>query len=239
MKELNIWRSTFATLLYYALMLLLVYGLSFVLVSSLSRWPSVHQSPWFNTLVNALVSLTFLILTICFVRWYGFKTTIVPKSVKNINWALLIFIFILGLSYFYIDLLFIKGLSLIEIFESPEIKTGNTDFHYSDLPWLTTLVILAPLNEEIFFHGFIMEGMLRKKNNYQALIISSALFALVHYYPGDTINNNVQRIIIVFLFSLCAGAFYWKSRYVIYPIVFHATTNLVSVAAQYVEMPFL
>ncbi|WP_317167111.1 CPBP family intramembrane glutamic endopeptidase [Blattabacterium cuenoti] len=70
----------------------------------------------------------------------------------------------------------------IEFFLKEEVK--------NPLPFLSTTVLLAPVCEEIFFRGIILNGMLKSKiHPFKAIIFSSFLFGLTHMNPWQLVGG--------------------------------------------------
>lgn len=87
--------------------------------------------------------------------------------------------------------------------------------------FLLTIMIGAPIAEEVFFRGLLF-GALAKKGLPQiwALVISSAVFALIHLEP--------VRIILLFGIGLVLGLARWLTRSTTTAIVAHVVNNSVS-----------
>lgn len=86
-------------------------------------------------------------------------------------------------------------------------------------PWPLTfsIVILAPLAEEIFFRGFIFNGLRARMNWWWAAIISAALFAGAHL----DLLFLLPAFLIGFLFALL----YQKTNSIWPGIIVHFTVN--------------
>ena len=82
---------------------------------------------------------------------------------------------------------------------------------------LFLLAVVAPLTEELFFRGLVMGGFLRRYSERKALLVSSALFGLMHMTP--------LQILPTFLIGLLLG--WWRIRTggVLLPILGHALHN--------------
>ena len=91
-------------------------------------------------------------------------------------------------------------------------------------PWLVVLsvVILAPIAEEIFFRGVVFNAWLREAGPRWAFIGSSALFALIHI--------SVVALVPIFLLGLALAWVYRRTNNLLAPIAMHATVNGISVA---------
>ena len=81
------------------------------------------------------------------------------------------------------------------------------------------IVIAAPILEEIFFRGIILEGFLKNYPPQKAIIWSALIFGIVHMNPWQAIGATFAGLII--------GWIYWKSNSLIPGITIHFTNNLI------------
>jgi uncharacterized protein len=91
-------------------------------------------------------------------------------------------------------------------------------------PWLVvvSVVILAPLAEEVFFRGVVFNAWLREGGRRWAFIGSSVLFALIHI--------SLVALVPIFLLGLALAWIYQRTGNLLAPIAMHATVNGISVA---------
>jgi membrane protease YdiL (CAAX protease family) len=97
---------------------------------------------------------------------------------------------------------------------------------------VSAIVILAPLVEETLFRGFLQTYIRKHLGSKQAILITSASFALFHYSPGQGIGN-AAIIPSLFIFSLFLGFLYEKQGTIIAPMFLHAIFNSISVINLY------
>jgi len=84
----------------------------------------------------------------------------------------------------------------------------------------TTLVIAAPILEELIFRGIILEGFLKIYSPTRSIILSSILFGLVHLNPWQFLSALVIGIFM--------GWIYYRTNSLWLTIIIHATLNLFS-----------
>ncbi len=91
-------------------------------------------------------------------------------------------------------------------------------------PWLVILsvVILAPIAEEVFFRGVVFNAWLREGGRRWAFLGSAALFALIHL--------SVVALVPIFLLGLALAWIYQRTGNLLAPIAMHTTVNGISVA---------
>ena len=85
------------------------------------------------------------------------------------------------------------------------------------------VVLLAPLNEELVFRGFLYGGIRRIARPRAAWGMSAALFGLVHFAPPTT-------ILPMFVFGLFLARLMERTGSVVACFVAHASFNALSVA---------
>jgi len=81
-----------------------------------------------------------------------------------------------------------------------------------------TVVLVAPVTEELLFRGILLHRWTAKWGITPALLLSSLLFGILH-----------PNIIGLFVFGLMMALLYLKTRTLIVPIVCHSLNNLAAV----------
>ncbi len=115
-----------------------------------------------------------------------------------------------GLAYFYLA----QRMGVV-----PDAAAGRLPAH-----WLLLLaVIAAPLCEEFIFRGLIFGGLRRSTGLAPSMVMSAALFALVH--PS-------LSVLPVFMLGLCTAYVYDKTRALLAPVLVHAGYNAAVLAQQ-------
>ena len=104
---------------------------------------------------------------------------------------------------------------------------ANTEKVFAGLlkePWGYAAVgILAPLAEEIVFRGAILRtllAMMSKKNHWVAIMISAALFGVVH--------GNVAQFVNALLIGLLLGWMFYRTKSIVPGILLHWVNNTVA-----------
>lgn len=86
-------------------------------------------------------------------------------------------------------------------------------------------VLLYPLTEEIIFRGIILRGALSKYRPVKAIIISIIAFSIIHVL--------ISRILLTFISGIIYGLIYYKSRSLIFTIMYHSIHNFIVLAKLY------
>jgi membrane protease YdiL (CAAX protease family) len=94
-------------------------------------------------------------------------------------------------------------------------------------PWwlLVAGIVVAPVVEEIFFRGFVFAGLVQRYDWRLAVLISSGLFALIHFQP-------LASPAIFFLGCIFAYLYY-RSRSIWPAVLMHVSTNALALGAAY------
>ncbi len=92
-----------------------------------------------------------------------------------------------------------------------------------------TMVIAAPVFEELIFRGVILDGLLKRYTPAKSIFISSLLFGIVHLNPW--------QFIAAFGIGLFMGWVYYKTNNLSLCILVHFVNNLVAfVSTQFVSL---
>lgn len=83
-----------------------------------------------------------------------------------------------------------------------------------------TVVILAPVLEEVIFRGIILKGFLKNYNPTKAIIVSALLFGLFHLNPWQAIGASFVGVIL--------GWVYYKTKSIVPCIIIHFVNNLLA-----------
>ena len=79
------------------------------------------------------------------------------------------------------------------------------------------VLVAAPLAEEIFFRGFLLQGLARRLRFWPAAIVSSAVFAVAHIWW--------QFYVPIFILGLIFAWLFWRTGSLWASIAAHATIN--------------
>ena len=107
-------------------------------------------------------------------------------------------------------------LPMPDAFKQMFIEFGNQKGIFAFL----SIVVAAPILEELIFRGIILDGFLRRYSPVKSVVLSSFLFGIVHFNPW--------QFIAAFLIGLFAGWVYYKTRKLSLAIIIHAVNNLIA-----------
>lgn len=86
---------------------------------------------------------------------------------------------------------------------------------------ILSIALVAPVLEECLFRGAIEGHLLTKMKPWAAILISAAVFGLVHMNPA--------QVVYAFLVGIVLGWLYWRSGSVLPSIVAHVLNNSIAV----------
>jgi hypothetical protein len=84
---------------------------------------------------------------------------------------------------------------------------------------LITVVICAPVLEELLFRGFLFRGIAAKAGPLVAILLPSVVFASLHY------QYKVAGLLDVLCLSLLFGLVRWRTGSISITMLLHATVN--------------
>ena len=95
----------------------------------------------------------------------------------------------------------------------------------SKLLFLLAICFAAPVFEELFFRGFLFQGLRQTPfGNIGAIVAIAFLWASVHF------QYDAYGMVVIFLIGVLLGFARWQSGSLLLPITLHAANNLVASA---------
>jgi hypothetical protein len=98
---------------------------------------------------------------------------------------------------------------------------------YNGILGFITIVIAAPILEELIFRGIILDGLLKRYSPTKSILFSSFLFGLVHLNPWQFISAMI--------IGCFAGWVYYRTKNLLLCILIHFINNLLP----FIEMQFM
>ncbi len=94
----------------------------------------------------------------------------------------------------------------------------------SSVGWLFFAVIIAaPISEELFFRGFVFEGIKDSRlGSVSAVLITAILWSLIHT------QYDFYDVIQIFIFGIILGIAKLRTKSLVLTIILHVVVNLVS-----------
>ncbi len=92
-------------------------------------------------------------------------------------------------------------------------------------------LVVAPLAEEFLYRGVLMMTLLKEIGVIGALVVSSAVFGIVH------LPTEPQAVISLFLLGMALGYIAYRTRSLVAPIIAHALFNALMVFGTFFGSP--
>jgi len=168
----------------------------------------------YNYFVSATIELIGIIIFFFVIKE---QRKLIPKRTSIIYYILAV---ICAALYAF----FQKWLNYVyDIIAGTDFASNTTyDFNFEPNKFtfnLFAIVVLLPIAEELFFRGYIQNGL---QKNYKPLVsigTSSLLFTLLHL-------PNIHHTYLVFFGGLISAILYFKSKSITPSIIFHIIWNL-------------
>lgn len=107
------------------------------------------------------------------------------------------------------------------------------------------LLVMIPLafltiatSEEFLYRNLIQKYLYRDFGGLQAVVLTSAIFGIVHFsqYSTGTPTQTVLSLLLVFLLSTLLGVSYLKTENLVVPIFIHGAFNAIQFLTLYIEI---
>ena len=105
------------------------------------------------------------------------------------------------------------------IFRSAEITLYSFDGFNAQFFYRTfSILVIAPVLEELFFRKFLITKLLKKYSKVTAVVVSALLFSAIHW-------ESVSNLLPTFIFGIIGGIFFIKTKRISYLILVHFLYN--------------
>ncbi len=165
--------------------------------------------------VGSIVTCFILLERFCYKRSFKLRVTYLPK-VQDL-------FIITGLLFGY-TLVFSNtiGLVLEEVEVASWVLEAFEDLAKAPIALVLDVAILAPIIEEVIYRGIFLEYLSQRYGNVKALVLSSGIFAIVHF--------NLHQSVNAFLLGLILGIIYLRTKSLLHSIIVHMINNGIVVA---------
>ena len=85
---------------------------------------------------------------------------------------------------------------------------------------IITAVIFAPVFEELLFRGLVLESLLRRHRRLLSVVVSSVIFAIVHFEPSVMFSAFVSGLVL--------GTIYLHTNSIFSTIILHSINNAIA-----------
>jgi len=178
----------------------------------------------YSLVINSAINV---IAVYIFIRVIKTSESRLPQK-TNIKWYL--FAFLIGSTYYYIQL------PLNKIYYLVEGSGYNILIDFDGIKNLKNIrviaiILLMPITEELFFREYIQQNLQKAFKPVIAIIIASLLFAALHLpysaYFVESHSFSFHTAYIALFGGLISGVIYYRSKSIGPSIVMHIMWNFV------------
>ena len=180
-----------------------------------------------NLLRNEDFLAIYMIPTEIFFTWYFFREINRAKvNVKQIIGSLKKINYILPITLAILNYLFADGTSSMILYSLsfifPQYVKHQLNEVYATTPLgyaflAISVLIFAPIMEELFYRGIIFQKLAIQKSTAKALVVSALIFSILHFR---------YDVISLFAIGVTLAILYLKTKQIIVPIICHFLYNL-------------
>lgn len=214
-------------LLGWSLLILLGGFILLVQVARRSQW-QLNDPIWTLLLTNGVYLYFLLWVMQRFTRLRVNVKQVVGRLPRNYKWlptaGLVIVVLLFSLSAFLLSFWLLSFVAPTFVEAVLKVNAQSAGSRSSTSPLGTvltgiTIVIVAPLVEELIFRGVLLQRWAVKWGIRTSLILSSVLFGILH-----------ANVVGLTMFGLIMGLLYIKTRTLLVPIACHALNNALALS---------
>jgi len=203
----------------YAVLLVLAYvAISGIIPTVLNRtlWRPLNKnsSEWLNLLTIILASIIFFI---GYIKITGHTVTVFSNITLT---GILLAVGCSILFFFLLDKLIDPVIDRMFPTSAEDYQVTLTTLRQSPATSFIRVCLFAPIAEEILMRGFIFTGLQNRHGVVVALVVSTILFALLHFNFSQTISSIISGLIL--------GLLYIKTDSLFCCVVAHSLYNSIS-----------
>ncbi len=199
-------------------------ALFFLIVLSMILFPEIET----DNIYFAFFADTVVWLAILLFIYKPDKLFLDFKIFSGLSWKVLRNALLIGIGADIIIGLIGSAFLALLVYSGVDIMPQHVADYFADpknaanLPLMAIqTVIFTPITEEIFFRGILMRTIAKKRSVVSAIIISSVIFALIHF--------DFHYIPFLLLAGLLFGTIYAVTDNLWYPIIIHTVINFTAV----------
>jgi len=180
-----------------------------------------HAAPFIEFAAGVVVKYFIIIVLL---KWYSKKSgdqelsqmrskNVTRKSIISVALIVIAFRIIYDNSLFY----WVNRIPMPDF-----ITQAFEEMSIEPITMILSVVIIAPIYEEVIFRGILLKGMASRMNPKLALVVSALFFAVLHL--------NIPQGINAFLLGLVIGAIYLSTGSIYLSILAHLVNNSVGIS---------
>lgn len=221
--------GAFGLILIYYVLITSILNIPFAIISGLNYFKNQEILQSIIMLLGSLISYILTVKLILRKIRKKNKNSFKISFVDKFNYKILLCTILLIIGYY---LWFQNSLGvLIQRIPIPQfIENAFDTLAVNEYSLIASVVIIAPIFEEIIMRGIILEGFLNKYKPATAIILSALLFGFIHLNIPQFINTTIIGIILALI--------YYKTRSLILCICAHALNNTIAIFSGYLKFQF-
>jgi len=176
---------------------------AFILFALLSSLPLVLLDGTFDFPPTLAVIISIALVIIYVKIWQREKA---DYSMEELPFPQKMWLYLLGMVPGFMAIMLLLMIPLDLFFDIPNDTPSSVEmFVTTQEPWIVffCVVIIAPIFEEIFFRGVLLNRLRTITSVKRAIIISSAVFGLIHAPTLSVLSAIVFGLIIGFVYVKC------------------------------------
>ncbi len=211
-----VWFAVYIVLTQMVLTVAVLQGFAFQDHVPLGRSALKHYSKDIATLLQASLYVNIISLPLIAMmvrskkgsRWIDYMAWRSVSVLRTIGWMMLCMLAVYAAGVLH------------QVMGWPESGfMDNAGLASSPLILVLAVVVAAPICEELVFRGFMYSGFERSLGAWPALLLTSALFAVVH------VQYNAYELVHIVILGLILGLARMRTRSIWVPMAMHALNN--------------
>lgn len=222
-----VWRAIFVTVSFVVIFeIFQIIPILLIEVFDLTAEKHLVPIEIISTILNLL---SFYIYYRLFIK----SPLIETNKIRTVHFSSVFLIFFIVAGIIVFNKIFINGYSYIFNHNFTVIKSTQKIFEFDSSAYinLISIIIIAPIIEEIVFRKFIFMQLLKKNSVLVSILVSSFCFSLIHF-------QDLSNLLPTFVSGIFLSVIFFQSKNIIYPIIMHFLNNvIVSLFALYNTIP--
>lgn len=203
----------------YTFLLVIALTLTYFLFGSLPQAFGVTMSNLTFEIIYAIASCWYIVFVVLLNKKWDIKLRNYLHF--TFKWRELLFAFLFTIAATLVSIMVIDSVENGSAFINGKINTIKFSYEWNLIYMVRLLhsVILAPLFEELFFRGILLNFLLRKFSAPKAILIVALLFAVSHVKFDD--------FLMLLFWGVIFGYLYYNTKSLWISVLSHSLTNFI------------
>lgn len=201
----------------------------FFIISGAGDWDTFCDSQFINYFLATFSSIIFLAIYLIYNKTKKYKAISASKINFKLDWKIIIICIVVAFVVLFLISPLINALDYLFSFIGYNPK-GELDY-IIDNGWrlflaIIGMAVLPAICEELIFRGIIFNGLLTKYKPATAIVVSGALFALMH--------TSLQQTFYQFILGVVIALIVYFGGSLIYGMIVHFANNCIVLVVGYI-----